>query len=155
MQELKKTDPYHLSLPHVVTINGTVQPVSPPTPQEEGICPTLPPPSILASSNQHITHKTPSHSLYPGYKSGLRTPVQRRFSLELACCSNSVSHSHKFYFPLTLSHVWKFLSNPPLNHDNNFSWFFFRFSVISFFPSLLRVSLLCAIQFILGLQGTI
>ena len=41
-----------------------------------------------------------SHSLYPEYKSGLRTPVQHQFSLELARCSNSVSHSNKFYFPL-------------------------------------------------------
>ena len=43
-----------------------------------------------------------SHSLYPGYKSGLRTPVQRQFSLELARCSNSVSHSNELYFPLIL-----------------------------------------------------
>ena len=53
-----------------------------------------------------------SHSLYPGYKSGLRTPVQRQFSLELARCSNSVSHSNKLYFLLILSHVWKFFANP-------------------------------------------
>ena len=43
-----------------------------------------------------------SHSLCPRYKSELRTPVQRRFSLELAHCSNSVSHSNKLYFPLIL-----------------------------------------------------
>ena len=59
----------------------------------------------------------PSHSLYPEYKSGLRTPVQRRFSLELARCSNSVSHSNKLHFPLILSHVWKFFSNPRPDHD--------------------------------------
>ena len=53
-----------------------------------------------------------SHSLYPDYTSGLRTPVQRQFSLELAPCSNSVSHSNKLYFLLILSHVWKFFANP-------------------------------------------
>ena len=58
-----------------------------------------------------------SHSLYPGYKSGLRTPVQRWFSLELARCSNSISHSNNLYFPLILSHVWKFFSNPCLDHN--------------------------------------
>ena len=50
-------------------------------------------------------------------KSGLRSPVQRPFSLELAHCSNSISHSNKLYFPLILSHVWKFFSNPCLDHD--------------------------------------
>ena len=50
-----------------------------------------------------------SHSLYPEYKSGLRTPVQRQFSLELARCSSRVSHSNKLHFPLVLSHVWKIL----------------------------------------------
>ena len=59
-----------------------------------------------------------SHSLYPGYKSGLRTPVQRQFSLELARCSNSVSHSNKLYFPLILSYVWKFFSNLHPEHDS-------------------------------------
>ena len=58
------------------------------------------------------------HFLYPGDKSGLRTPVQRRFSLELARCSNSVSHSNKLYFPLILSHVWKSFSNPHPDHDS-------------------------------------
>ena len=37
-----------------------------------------------------------SHSLHPGYKSGLRVPVQCRFSLELVHCSNSIPHSNKF-----------------------------------------------------------
>ena len=58
-----------------------------------------------------------SHSLYPRYKSGLRTPVQRRFSLELAYCSNSVSPSNNLYFRLILSHVWKFFSNPCPDHN--------------------------------------
>ena len=58
-----------------------------------------------------------SHSLYPGYESGLRTPVQCQFSLERAHCSNSISHSNKLYFPLILSHAWKFFSNPHLDHD--------------------------------------
>ena len=53
-----------------------------------------------------------SHSLYPDYTSGLRTPVQHLFSLELAHCSNSISHSNKLYFPLILSHVWKYQPAP-------------------------------------------
>ena len=57
-----------------------------------------------------------SHSLYPGYESGLRTRVQHLFSFELACCSNSIPHSNKLYFPLILSHVWKFFSNPSPDH---------------------------------------
>ena len=57
-----------------------------------------------------------SHSLYPEYKSGLRTPVQRQFSLELARCSSRVSHSNKLHFPLVLSHVWKFFSNSCPDH---------------------------------------
>ena len=64
-----------------------------------------------------------SRSLYPGYKGGLKTPVQHRLSLELARCSNSVSHSNKLYFPFILSHVWKFLSNPHTDHDKNVSLF--------------------------------
>ena len=32
-----------------------------------------------------------SRSLYPGYKSGLKTPVECWFSLELARCSNSIA----------------------------------------------------------------
>ena len=31
--------------------------------------------SICVSSNPQMTYKTPSHFLYPGYKSGLRTPL--------------------------------------------------------------------------------
>ena len=41
-----------------------------------------------------------SHCLYPGYKGGLKTPVRCWFSLELALCCNSVSHSNKLNFPL-------------------------------------------------------
>ena len=63
-----------------------------------------------------------SHCLYPGYKSRLRTPVQGQSSLELARCSNSFSHSHKLYFPFILSHVWKFFSNLPLDHDIELPW---------------------------------
>ena len=64
-----------------------------------------------------MTSKTPIPLLVPGYKSGLRTPIQCWFSLELACCYNSVSQSNKVYFPLILSHVWKFFSNPCTDHD--------------------------------------
>ena len=61
-----------------------------------------------------------SHSLYPGYESGLRTPVQPLFSFELACCSNSIPHSNKLYFPLILSHVWKFFSNLSPDHKKGY-----------------------------------
>ena len=76
-----------------------------------------PPLSIPASSNQQMARQTPSCSLYYGCKSGLRTPVQRRFSLELARCSNSISHSNKLYLSFVLSHIWKFFSNPCADHD--------------------------------------
>ena len=61
-----------------------------------------------------------SHSLYPGYERGLRTPVQQPFSSELAHCSNSVLHSNKLYFPLILSHVWKFFSNTSPDHKKGY-----------------------------------
>ena len=61
-----------------------------------------------------------SHSLYPGYESGLRTSVQHPFSLELASCSNSIPHSNKLYFPLSLSHVWKFFSNTSPDHKKGY-----------------------------------
>ena len=122
---MEKPDFYRPSLPHVVTINGLQVLLISITclhsyPIERGYLPYSPPtqpPSIHASSHQQMTRKTPSHSLHPGYKSGLRTPIQHRFSLELACCSNSISHSNKLYFPLILSHVWQFFSNPHPDHD--------------------------------------
>ena len=64
-----------------------------------------------------MTHKTPIPLLYPEYKSGLRTPVQCRFSLELACCSNSISHSNKVYSSLILHDVYKLFSS--LHPDHN------------------------------------
>ena len=101
--EIEKTDPYHPSLIHVVTINGfqvllssitclSSYPIgrrylpyssSPPT---QYMC-------LIQSAND--PQDPQSHSLYPGYKSGLKTAAQCQFSPELACCSNSVSHSHK------------------------------------------------------------
>ena len=77
----------------------------------------FPPPQICASSNQQMTRKTPIPFLVPGYKSALRTPSQCQFSLELARCFNIISHSNKLYFPLILSHVWKFFSNPHPDHN--------------------------------------
>ena len=52
--------------------------------------------------------------------SGLRTPVQHLFSLELACSSNSIPHSNKLYFPLSLSHVWKLFSNMNPDHKKGY-----------------------------------
>ena len=63
------------------------------------------------------TVRTLSCFLYPGYKNGPRSPVQHLLSLEPACCSNSISQCNKFYFPLILSHIWKFFSNPCMDHD--------------------------------------
>ena len=110
---MEKPDPYHPSLPHVVTINSYN--LSPLLPHREKVF------ALLFPLPLHPISKWParplSHSLYPGYKSELRTPVQLRFSLELAHYSNSISHSNKLYFPLILSHVWKFFSNLCLDHD--------------------------------------
>ena len=64
-----------------------------------------------------MTHKIPILHHVPWVKNGPRTPTQHWFSLEPACCSNSVSHSNKFYSPLILPHVWKFFSKPCM--DNN------------------------------------
>ena len=60
----KKPDPYLLSLPYAVTINRFhVLLISvtclPSYLIGEGICPTLPQPSICASCNQQTTHKIP------------------------------------------------------------------------------------------------
>ena len=58
-----------------------------------------------------------SHSLYPQYKSGLKTPVQR---LALSWPTVlTVSPILINYFLLILSHVWKFFSNPHPDHDIN------------------------------------
>ena len=120
---MEKPDPYRPSLPHVVTINGFQVLLSsttslPPTHHREKVF------ALLFPHPVHMPHpisKQPtrplSHSLYPEYKSGLRTPVQCRFSLELALSCNSVSYSNKLYLPLILSHVWKFFFNLHRDHD--------------------------------------
>ena len=116
-------------LPHVVTINGfqvllrtiTSFPSYPIgrryVPYSSSLHPVYVPHSI-----SKLRARPLSHRLYPGYKSGRRTPVQCRFSLELAHCSNSISHSHKLSFPLTLSHVWKFFSNLCLDHNSKYHY---------------------------------
>ena len=121
---MEKPEPYCPCLPHVVTINGFQVLLSSIT--------CLPSYSIgrryLPYSPLHhpvyVPHsisKWParplSHSLCPGFKGVLRTALQHRFFLELARCSNGVSHSNKLYFPLILSHVWKFFSNLCSHHD--------------------------------------
>ena len=128
---MEKPDSYHPFLPHVVTVNGFQILLSsitclPSYPRGKRYLSYSPPPpltSICTSSNCQITCKTPIPLLYPGYNSGLRIPVQHCwFSLELAHCSNSISHSNKLYFPLILSHVWKFFSNPcPDHNDKDFA----------------------------------
>ena len=92
--------------------------LSPLLPYREKVFALLfPHPVYIPHPNSKWPVRRLSHSLYPGYKSELRTPVQRRFSLELAHCSNNISHSNKLYFFLILSHIWKFFSNPCLDHD--------------------------------------
>ena len=39
-------------------------------------------------------------------------------SLELACCSNSISYSNKLHSPFILPQVWKFFSNLDSDQDN-------------------------------------
>ena len=53
------------------------------------------PPSICTSSNQQMTCKTPIPLLVGPLVGPCGTPDQCRFSLELAHCSNRVSHSNK------------------------------------------------------------
>ena len=122
-----KPDPYHPSLPHVVTINRFQVLLSninclPSYPIGRRSLPYSPPSPFPPGYVPHPISKWPARplscSLYPGYKIGLRTPVQRRFSLELAHSSNGVSHSNNLYFPLTLSHVRKFFSKRGPDHDN-------------------------------------
>ena len=120
MQE-RKTRPLWSFPPHVVTISGFQVLLSsitglPSYSVGRRHLPCFPQPSTCVSSNQQMTTRPLPHSLYPGSKSGLRTPVQCQF-FELACCSNSVSCSNKLYFPLILSHVWKSFSNSPPDHD--------------------------------------
>jgi len=127
----EKPDLYRPFLPHVVTINGFQVLLSSITylPSDRigrrYSAYSLPQPVYMPHPISKWPARPLSHSLYPDCKSGLkkkksgvRTPVQCRFSLELAHCSNSVSHSNKLYFPLILSHVWKFFSNPHPDHDS-------------------------------------
>ena len=121
MQEWEETDPYHPSLPHVVTINRLQVLLSSitclPSYREKVFALLFPAQYICLIQSSKCPEKPLSHSLHPGYKNRLRTCVQCRLCLELARCSNSVSHSKTLYFPLILSHVWKFFSNPRTDHD--------------------------------------
>ena len=94
-----------------------VQPLSPPTCHREKVFALLFPHPIYVS---HPISKWPtrplSHSLYPGYKSGLRIPVQCLFSLELPAVLTA-SPTLINYFPLILSHVWKLFSKLCLDRD--------------------------------------
>ena len=114
----EKPDPYHPSLPYVVTINGFSVLLSSIT-----CLPSYPigrrylpyssfHPGYLPHPINKWSARPLSHSLYPAYKSGPRTLVQRWFFLELSRFSNRVSHSNKFYFPPILSHIWQFFFNP-------------------------------------------
>ena len=121
---MEKPDPYRPSLPHVVIINGFQVLQSsiiclPSYPIGRRYLPYSSPYPVYVPHSISKWHARPLfHSLYPGYNSGLEYSVQCQFSLELARCSNSISHSNKLYFPLILSHVWKFFSNLCPDHDN-------------------------------------
>ena len=121
---MDKPDPYHPSLPHVVTVSGfqillTTITCLPSYPiGRRYICLTLLSTRYMCFIQSANDPQPLSHSLYLGYKSGLRTPVQCQFSLELALCCNRISYSNKLYFFLILSHVWKFFSNPYPHHNS-------------------------------------
>ena len=120
----RKTHPFCPSLPHVVTINGFQVLLSnitclPSYPIKRRYLPhSSPYPVYMPHPISKWPTRSLSHSLYPGYKSGPRTPVQHWFSFELAHCSNSVSHSNKLYFPLFRSHDWKLFSNLRPDHNS-------------------------------------
>ena len=59
-------------------------------------------------------------SLSWGYKNWLLAYEKHLFSLELAHCSNCISHSNELYSPLIVSCVWKFFPNLCTDHDRNF-----------------------------------
>ena len=93
MQEQKKkqpTEPYRPSLPLVVTIKEFQVLLSSITclpfyPVQGGFCLTVPPAQYICLIQSANDPSRPlSCSLYPGYKNGPRTPLRRRFSLELA-----------------------------------------------------------------------
>ena len=124
---MEKPDPDPPSLPHVVTINGNSITCLPSYPIGRRYLPySYPHPGYVPHPISKWATRPQSHSLYPGYKSRLRTPVQHQFSLELGklsssfefSLSNSISHSNKLYFPLIVSYVWKFFSNLRPEHDN-------------------------------------
>ena len=115
-----KNRPFHLSLHHVVIINGFQVLLSSITCLRSYpigrryLSYSSPHPIYVPHPISKWPARPPSRSSYPGYKSGLRTPVQLWFSLELACCSNSVSHSDKLDPSFILSPIWKFFFNPCL-----------------------------------------
>ena len=113
---MKKQDPQHLSLPHVVTVDGFLVLLS----SINGL-PSFPIRRKYFSFSSPTQYRCLIHSAndlqdpYPTpctlAVSGIRTPGQHLFSFELSCSSNSIPHSNKLYFPLILSQVWKFFSN--------------------------------------------
>ena len=84
---MEKSDPYHPSLPYIVTINGfqvllsSITCLSSYPTKWEGICLTLPPPSIRASSNQQMTHKSPIPLLAPWVFSSVQFSAQSCLTL--------------------------------------------------------------------------
>ena len=124
MQKQKRPDPSCPSLRPVVTVNGFQVLLSsisclPSYPTGKRYLPYSSPTQYMCLTQSANDPQDPSHSVHPGYRSGPRTPVQRGRSLELAAALSWLllcpSCSHIPYFPLILSHVWKF-SNLHTDH---------------------------------------
>ena len=89
------------SLPPPCCSNWWISPLLPP--REKVLALFFPQPVYVPHPVSKWPARPLSLSLYPGYKCGLRTPVQCRFCLELARCSNSISSSNKLFPSHSLS----------------------------------------------------
>ena len=100
---MKKQDPQHLSLPHVVTVDGFLVLLSsinglPSYPIRRNCLSYSSPTQYMCLIHSANDPQDPYPTPCTLAMSGLRTPVQHPFSFVLACSSNSVPHSNKLYF---------------------------------------------------------
>ena len=118
---MEKPDPYRPSLPHGVTINGfqvllsniTYLPAYPIG--RRYLCPTVPPPSCLIQSANDPQDPDPTPCTL-----GIKVDEGPLFNVGSPLSWPAVltaSPTLVLYFPLILSHVWKFFSNPHPDHD--------------------------------------
>ena len=122
---MKKQDSQHCSLPHVVTVDGFQVLLSsinglPSFPVRRKYFSYSSPTQYRCRINSANDPQDPYPTPCTLAMSGLWTPVQHPFSFALACSSNRVPHSNKFYFPLILSQVWKFFSNTTPGHKKGY-----------------------------------